>query len=70
MKLEGSTHDLAAIYGVLLAGWHLVALRDGRADPALARMRPGAVVAGRTVRLFNRSGTPPGLRQAGQPIPP
>jgi hypothetical protein len=55
VKLDGSTHDLAAIYGVLLAGWHLVALREGRVDPAVAQLDPDAVVAGRTVRLCPRN---------------
>lgn len=55
VELDGSTHDLAAIYGVLLAGWHLVALGEGRADPAVAQLDPDAIVAGRTVRLCPRN---------------
>lgn len=31
VRLDGSSDDLAAVYGVLLAGWHLLALREGQA---------------------------------------
>jgi acyl-CoA synthetase (AMP-forming)/AMP-acid ligase II len=51
VMLDGSAGDLVAIFGVLLAGWHLVALRVGGRDPVLEGLEPDAVVTRGAVRL-------------------